>query len=92
MISSLVISVSPMAEKQNIFFPDDKILCDADCEDMSGSGDILNSLGPIRISFARWVYLFKINIITHVPVNEHRSTDQSLKSLSLSKNSLFNLW
>ena len=30
MISSLVISVSPIEEKQNIFFPDDKILCDAD--------------------------------------------------------------
>ena len=59
MISSLVISVSPIEEKQNIFFPDDKILCDADCVDMSRSGDILNSLGPIRISFARWVYLSK---------------------------------
>ena len=59
MISSLVFSVSPMAEKQNIFLPDDEILCDADCVDMSRAGDILNSLWPIRISFARWVYLSK---------------------------------
>ena len=35
----------------------DKILYDADCADMSPYGDILNSLGPIRISFSRWVYL-----------------------------------
>ena len=50
-------SVSPMAEKHNFFLLDDKILCDADCADMSRYSDILNSQGAIRISFARWVYL-----------------------------------
>ena len=51
------ISVRTIAEKITFFFPDDKILCDADCADMSRYGDILNSLGPIRISFAHWVYI-----------------------------------
>ena len=48
MMNSLVISVSLMAEKQNFFLPDY----------ISRYGDILNSLGPLRISFARWAYLF----------------------------------
>ena len=51
------ISVRTIAEKITFFFPDDKILCDADCADMSRYGDTLNSLGPIGISFARWVYI-----------------------------------
>ena len=33
-----------------------KSLCNADCADMSRYGDTLNSLGPIRIRFACWVY------------------------------------
>ena len=48
---------STIAQKQNFFIPDDKILYDADFADTSHYGDVLNSLGPIRISFARWVYL-----------------------------------
>ena len=55
-MNSLVISVSTIVEKQNFFLSDDKILYDADCADASHCGDILNSLAPIRISFARWVY------------------------------------
>ena len=56
-MNSLVISASPMGEKQNFFHLDDKILYDADCADMSRYGYIPNSQGPIRISFVRWVYL-----------------------------------
>ena len=47
MMNSLVISVSLMAEKQNFFLPDYILRY----------GDILNPLGPLRISFARWAYL-----------------------------------
>ena len=54
--NSLVISVSTIAKKYSSLLVD-KILYDADCADMSPYGDILNSLGPIRISFSRWVYL-----------------------------------
>ena len=54
---SLVITVRTIAEKEIFYFPDDKILCDADCADMWRYGDILNSLGPIRITFSRWVYI-----------------------------------
>ena len=51
------LSEKKISENEIFYFPDDKILCDADCADMWRYGDILNSLGPIRISFSRWVYI-----------------------------------
>ena len=56
-MNSLVISASLMAEKQNFFLLDDKILHDADCADICRAMIIPNSQGPIRISFVRLVYL-----------------------------------
>ena len=69
--------------KTEFFYPDDKILYDADCADTSHYVIYWIRLDQSEVFHVGYIYLY-INI-THVPEYKHRSIDQSLKSFSFSK-------